>query len=150
MDMNAGSTADVTSSIAHHDRQIGKSILAQFLELGAGESGSFALSEDQSTLFLLSLTTIAENFREVVNNDLIKELVDMNFDMGPDDTYPQLKYGKIGAVKYTDLSTTIASLISSGAISSDFELENHIRTVFDLPKKVEEEEEEMTEDTEAE
>ncbi len=152
MDMNAGSTADVTSSISHHDRQIAKSILAQFLELGAeGKGGSYALSEDQSSLFLLSLTTIAENIREIVNKQLIKELVDLNFVLQPNETYPQLKYGKIGTVQYKELADTLSTLLSSGALSIDEDLEDHIRSIFDLPKKVEEEgAEDMDETEEAE
>lgn len=136
----------MTTSIAHHDRQIAKSILAQFLELGAGEGGSYALSEDQSSLFLLSLTTIAESIREIVNKNLIKELVDLNFSLDENETYPQLKYGKIGTIKYKELADTLSTLISSGALSPDEDLEDHIRSLFDLPKKSEEDGEDMGDD----
>lgn len=54
MDLKGGAAADASKSIAHHDRQISKSILAQFIDLGAESSGgSYALSEDQSSLFTL-------------------------------------------------------------------------------------------------
>lgn len=79
--MNAGSTSDVEKSIAHHNREISKNILAQFLELGTSGGGSYALSEDQSSLFLLSLSSIASQICEQINRELIPELVDMNFNM---------------------------------------------------------------------
>ena len=82
MDLKGGATSDPSKSIAHHDRQIAKSILAQFIDLGAESSGgSYALSEDQSSLFTLGLTAIANEFAEVVNQDIISQLVAYNFDI---------------------------------------------------------------------
>ena len=51
-DMMAKTLRDPKESIMHHNREIVKGVLATFLELGASDSGSRALSEDQSGLFL--------------------------------------------------------------------------------------------------
>lgn len=85
--------------------------MAQFLELGATSGGSYALSEDQSSLFLLGLGAAANFFAEVVYQDIIKELVDLNFNLIPGQTYPYLKYSKLGDVKYAELATTISTLV---------------------------------------
>ena len=55
-DLKAGTQSKMEESIAHHNREISKNILAQFLELWATGGGSYALSEDQSDLFLISLS----------------------------------------------------------------------------------------------
>ena len=65
MDMMAHSVRDVNPSIMHHNREISKSVLAQFLELGAstgsgGTGGSHALSKDHSELFLQAEEAVAE------------------------------------------------------------------------------------------
>jgi len=52
--------------INHHDRQISKAFLAQFLELGAQKSGSYALSQDQTRLFTLGLEYITTH--GIINN----------------------------------------------------------------------------------
>src|SRR5215210_6391716 len=79
-DMMAKSTRDLSPMIDHHNREIMKSVLAQFLELGATQgSGSRALSEDHSDMFLQSLETVAQGVADTINKDAIKELVDLNF-----------------------------------------------------------------------
>lgn len=146
--MGSGSVVDCEKSIAHHNREIAKNILAQFLELGAGEGGSYALSEDQSSLFMLSLTAIAKQIAEKLNRELIPELVDLNFDIAENQSYPKICFNKLGEVDYTKLSSALSTLASAGMITPDEDLEDHIRKVFDLPKKSEEENEgeEMPED----
>jgi hypothetical protein len=85
MDMMAGTTRDPQNSIAHHDRQIMKAVLAQFLELGSAGAtnsggGSHALSKDHSDLFLQSIESIARSFASAMNKYAIRQLVDLNFD----------------------------------------------------------------------
>ncbi len=88
---------DLDKSIQMHKRDIFLSGLAQFLMLGSGDTGSYALSEDQSSLFLLSLVKIANQIASVINEHVIKEMVDFNFEVLE---YPKLKFQKIGSVEY--------------------------------------------------
>jgi hypothetical protein len=64
-DMMSDKTRDPQNSLAHHNREIMKSVLAQFLELGAtgatGSGGSRALSEDHSDLFLQATESYARS-----------------------------------------------------------------------------------------
>lgn len=138
-DLKAGTQSKMEESIAHHNREISKNILAQFLELWATGGGSYALSEDQSDLFLISLSAIARQIAETLNRDLIKQLVDLNFTLWENQTYPKLKFNKLWDVDYTKLSSSLATLAGAGVIKPDNDLEDHIRTVFDLPKRLDEE-----------
>jgi len=138
--MGAWTTANVQESIMHHNREISKNILAQFLELGASGGWSYALSEDQQSLFMLSLSSIAKQIAEQINREIIPELVELNFDIKENQVYPKLCFNRLGEVAYDKLSSSIATLAGAGIITPDEELEEHIRKVFDLPKKMEEEE----------
>lgn len=109
--------------------------MAQFLELGDTQSGSKALSEDQSDLFLLSLGAVAKQIADTVNRFLIPQLVDYNFDGVT--TYPELKFEKIGSVDYQKIATILSTLASSEIIHPDEDLEDHIREMLDLPARME-------------
>lgn len=144
MDMKAQTTRDPANSIGHHNREITKSVLAQFLELGATDSGSRALSEDQSSLFLLSLETVANNICDVINRFAIKQLIDMNYDGVQ--YYPTLEYAGISRVDVAKLSSAYEVLTRSGGIKSQGEDERYLREIMGLPERDIEEDETPTEE----
>jgi phage gp29-like protein len=132
VEMKAQAIKDAEPMISHHDRQITKNVLAQFLELGSsGGSGSRALSEDHSDLFLLSEEAVAKHIQEVVQKDLIKELVDYNFTV---DCYPELHHGQIGIVDYQKLSASLQQLSGAKMITTNYELEKYLRKTMKLPE----------------
>ena len=132
-DTRAGQSTDLFESINHHNREISKNVLAQFLELGNTSSGSRSLWESQSALFLLALESVAKNIADTFNRSLIPELVNLNFDT---DIYPELKFQKLQPVDYEKLSNALSSLANSEIITPDSDLEAHIRKVLDLPQKI--------------
>lgn len=136
MDMKAKSTRDVVPSIKHHNRQIFISVLAQFLDLGGSDKGSYALSKDQSSFFLLAEQSIANQICDVMNNYAIRELVDLNYDV---EEYPKLAVDQIAQVDVEKYSKALVELINAGVVGSDDNLEQYTRNVLDLPEKVEEE-----------
>lgn len=143
-DMGGSKVVDTEKSINHHNGQIVQNILAGFLELGkAGNGGSYALSEDQSSLFLLSLTALANQVCGTFNRHIIPELVDLNFDLVEGQRYPQLTFQKLGEVKYSEFATSLSTLTGAGLLTPDSETEEHVRKLYDLPKKAESENEEM-------
>lgn len=144
-DLQAGNTSDMWKSIDHHNREIAKNVLAQFLELGNTESGSRALSEDQSDFFLLSLEALANLIEEVHNRFLIHELVDLNFTVTE---YPKLRHKKLGSVDYGTISNVLSTLVGAGIIEADDDLEDWARKTIDAPAKMIEEEPEEEEETE--
>jgi hypothetical protein len=93
------------------------------------------LSEDQSDLFLLGLTAVANYISDIFNRYVIPELVDLNFDV---QEYPHLKFNKLGNIDFARVSTAISTLAQGGIIKADDRLETHIRDLFDLPSREEE------------
>lgn len=78
------------------------------MELGDTQSGSKALSEDQSDLFLLSLGAVVKQIADTMNRFVIPELVDMNFEGVK--SYPKLKFEKLGSVDYQKIATILSTL----------------------------------------
>lgn len=135
MDMKAQTTKEVIPTLQYLDRQITRSVLAQFLELGSqkGGGGSKALSADHSQLFEKSLQSVANTILSTVQNQLIKQLCDLNFTNLPNG-YPKLTFGTIGDDDTEALSTAVAALMTAGALTPDADLENDLRTKMRLPE----------------
>lgn len=131
--MKASQGTNLFESIKHHNREIAKNILAQFLELGDTESGSKALSEDQSDLFLVSLTAVANAIRDTVNRYLIPEIVDFNFNGVKE--YPKLSFEKLGSIDYEKFANILSSLTSAELLTKDEDLEDYLRTALNLPAR---------------
>jgi hypothetical protein len=143
LDMKANSTKDVIPSIQYHDRQIQISVLAQFLSLGGSEaSGSRAVSADHSKLFLLSEEATAKNIQSTLQEQLIRQICDLNFTKEQlKNGYPKLTFSKIGDEDTTALADSVQKLMSAGAITYDPYVEDYIRKLLrlpDLPEEVKE------------
>jgi hypothetical protein len=130
-------SSSIDTSIQHHNTQIALNILAQFLTLGSGSTGSFALSKDQSGFFLLGLRQIANYMANILNESLVKELVNLNF--GPQEKYPKLVFGNIGKIETQETANALKVLIESGLIKPDAKMEVWVRKTFGLPEKTLEE-----------
>jgi hypothetical protein len=131
IDMKAGSIKDPQEAIKHHDTQIVKSVMAQFLNLGTVNTGSYSLSANQSELFLLSEQSIAKQIRDAVQKYVVERLVDMNF---VTEKYPTIEHEKIGTIDYTKLSTAVSALVSSQLLTPDVETEKQLRKIMGLPE----------------
>lgn len=135
MEMKAGGTRDPQNSINHHNKEILQSVLAQFLELGQTSSGggSRALSEDHSDLFLKAIESIANAFVSEINNNLIPELVDMNFNDVK--VYPKLDFSGITRVDVSAIGTAYGALVTAGAIKPTEADQQYLRALLGLPAR---------------
>lgn len=132
LDTHANTLKESKDMIDHHDRQIVKGFLAQFIDLGAHAGGSYALSEDQSQLFLLGLEYVAKLIQEEMNK-AIKELCDLNFPNLSEDEYPTLEYGAIGQIDFDKLSTSLQRLQQSSFVTPTIEVEKYLLNSMKLP-----------------
>jgi len=144
-DMMAKTTRDPSSSIAHHNREILKSVLAQFLDLGSGAegaTGSRAVSQDHSELFLQAVSAVADTIANAFNKQAIRELVDLNFDNV--ETYPELTYTKLAKEDVASISAAYQTLSTAGAIVPTDNDEQHFRKMLGLPDRDPDEDEGRT------
>jgi len=141
--------ADFIPLIKHHDSMMTMSFLTQFLNLGQeGRGGSFALSSDQSTLFLLSIMVLLEEIAGVFNEQVIPQLIDWNFGTGK---YPQLVFTPFSDTARNAIMNTFQNVLSARfpGVTQEFVLElekevaNHLGLEVDydeVEKRLEEEE----------
>lgn len=132
LDMKANSIKDVKEMVLHHDRQIMKSVLGTFMELGSqGGSGSYNLSEVLVNFFYLSeeyfARLIVEEFQKAIN-----ELIDLNF--GKRKQYPTLEHGDFTAVNIEQMANALKSLSDANLIIPDDGIERKMRKIMHLPE----------------
>ncbi len=113
------------------DRQIQQNILAQFMSLGTTDVGSYALSNDQSRVFLMSLQAHARSICDVFNRKTLRPLVDYNYrDVA---IYPQLVTQRIHAYNFMDVVVALADLVNSGVIPVTHILEDYVYDLLGIP-----------------
>lgn len=135
LDLKSSTTKGVQEMLEHHTREILKSVLAQFIELGSKSVGSYALAKEQSSVFLSALDASAKSIEDEVNKE-IKKLVDYNWTV---EKYPKLTHSDLGTKDIKELAEAIQTLTMAGAIIPDSELEDYLRKTLKLPEKPEEE-----------
>lgn len=133
MQMGSRVGTNALPSIQHHNEQIVVNILAQFLTLGSTQTGARALGDSFKDLFLLSLQSVAIYTEDILNRDAIKPLVDLNYNT---DKYPKLKASSIREPGFSSMAEAVNKLVSSGSLTNDEAMENHIREVGKLPAKM--------------
>lgn len=108
--------------IQHHDSLMSRAFLTQFMNLGQeGSGGSFALSKDQSNLFLMSIMSLLEDIAEVFNTQVIPQLIDWNFGTKK---YPKLIFSPFSDTIRSAIMDTFKSLMTARfpQISPEFAL----------------------------
>lgn len=132
MDMKAKTTTDILPSLNYHNRAILQSVLAQFLDIGSsGSSGSYSASQDQASLFIMSLETIAKEVAERINQSVVKNICLLN---GIErEKYPMVTYDRIGQDAIETFSKALNQLFTSGAITPGPEVEGYLRKLLHLP-----------------
>jgi len=130
----SGTVRDIMPSIDHHNKAIAESVLADFIDLGSGDKGSFALSRDKSSFFLMALGAMGKNICDTTNQYAIKPLVDYNFNVK---LYPRLEVLGLETRETMAYAKAVTDLMGAGGITSDLETENALREMLHLPPKPE-------------
>lgn len=128
-----GTLPDADKPIRYHDEQIGKAVLANFLNLGGDNStGSYALGDTFADFFTLSLQSVGLNIAAIANAHIVEDIVDLNW--GPDAPSPRLVFDEIGT-RHPVTAQAIYQLVQVGAIRMDDPLEEYLRTAWGLPAR---------------
>jgi hypothetical protein len=126
-----GTLPDVEKQVRYQDEQIGRSVLAHFLNLGT-QTGSWALGTTFMDFFVMSLETVAQEIRDTANMHVVEDLVDWNW--GEEELAPRSEFLEIGS-RQAPTAAAIQALIAAGAIFPDPDLDAFVRQIFDLPPK---------------
>jgi len=127
-----GRLLDPQEAIEHHDLRIVRSMIAEFVAMGAGSTGSLAMHRDKTSYLLLALGGIANYICETVSKHLIRQWVDYNW---PGLTaYPRLRYSRLEQRDVAVFADAVEKLAKSGALTADPTLEEEARSLLSLPR----------------
>lgn len=130
---------DALNSIEHHDVRILRSILAEFLAMGADSTGSLAMHRDKSSFFIMALKAIGQLITDTMTTHLIRPWVDFNWNVKG--VYPEVQHSRLETRDTALLAEAISKLVTAGVVRPDDDLEDEIRVDLDLPERMEPEEE---------
>lgn len=130
MSSEGGAKIDTDRIINRHTRKMASSILAQFITLGDGK-GSYALSENQTDLFLKAIESILEIISQSLTRQLLPQLWELNgFDP---EMMPTIRAGKIAPEDLVAFGEFISKISGAGIMINDRETEEFIREKSGLP-----------------
>ena len=133
---------DTNQIVDRYDRRIAMSILGQFIMLGMGNVGSFALSQVQQDIFLLAVTGWLRSIADVLNRYAIPRLMDLNG--YPPELAPEFRYAEIRQPDLQHLGAFLQQVTQAGLLTPDDEVENRLREIAKLPLKEEDPDEAPT------
>lgn len=133
--VSSSGTRDINTGevIIRYQQAMARSVMADFVMLGANDRGSFALSQSKSDLFLRALEGYADAISSQLSRKLIPCLWEFNgFD---EDTMPKITRGRVAPVDVDELGQYIQRLALSGVdLFPDENLDKHLRDVAGLPE----------------
>lgn len=134
LEINANNfdATQVQSAIDAENMEMVNAFLANFLLLGQQGSGSYALSTDLSDFFLSAIEHVAEIICEVFNDQIIPELIKLNY--GPQEEYPKMICTGISDRAGKEFAEVLQILGSAKAIIPDDKLEEYVRDKYGLPE----------------
>jgi hypothetical protein len=112
--------------------QIARSILLQFMNLGANGTGSYAQSVDQSGFFLMALKAVGDSICDTINRYAIPQMVDYNWDVKK---YPKLTMSGLEKWEILSYASAVAQLVNVGALGADEGIEDELRRLLKFPPR---------------
>jgi hypothetical protein len=127
----SGSGTDIMASVSFLRSQIQQVLFAQFMELGAGKTGSFGMAASKIDLMLLAMQGVANDIINVATSQLIIPMVERNF--GVQDEYPIMTCEDLNQMTGQALAEMVGPLLTSQAVTGDSDLEQFLRKAAQLP-----------------
>lgn len=119
LDMSGQGSGQFMEAMRYLDGMMSQSVLGGWMDLAGAASqsgaGSYALSADQSGLFLQSRHGSARELTSTVNYQIIRQLVRVNF--GPKAPVPLLKIEKIGSDQVAKAMELLSALGASQTLN---------------------------------
>lgn len=122
---------DTTKIKEDYKVNILQTVLAQFIQLGMGQTGSFALASSQTELFAVALGSFMDSITSVFNRFGIPRLMKVNG--FPSDTWPELVHGDIESPPLAEIGAYIQALASAGQLPEDEAIQRKLLEIANLP-----------------
>lgn len=119
---------DTNEVIDRWDKRIAMSMLGQFIMLGMDKTGSYALSDNQSDIFMLSLVGWIENIAETINRFAVNPLIELNPDFADLENRPRIEPIRPMPPNLNELGNYVFKIAKAGLLDpNDQELANFMR-----------------------
>jgi len=126
-----GPAIELGEVIARHQKDFARVMLMDFIMLGAGDGGSFAMIKDKSAMYLAALNTFLSRIAATINRQAVKRLFDLNSFPEGSGT-PTVFFDKLAKVDMQDFSEMVSRLFNAGTVTYDLETENQVRRTIGL------------------
>lgn len=130
--LGSGGTISALESIKYHDWSMLFGTLTQFLGMGDGQGGSFAMHADKTSFFLMAELGISNEILEPFNDDLLPQWTLYNY--GPDVRPPTLTHSRLDRRDAKAVADALKALVPEGIITLDPGLEREMRALLELPE----------------
>jgi hypothetical protein len=127
-----GNANAIMASIEHHDWHILRSVIAEFIGMGTGSTGSRAMHRDKTSFFLMALEAVSDNIREAMTAYLLRPWVAYNWNVK---NFPRMRYSKLDTRDTAALAQSVNQLVSVGALTAGEDTERELRAQLDLPEE---------------
>lgn len=127
---STGGTADLMTSVEHHNAMIARTALAGFMSQGEQKHGSYGMGSRLTDFFSNALESVADDTCNDLNLRVIKPLCDLNFPM-QGRRYPHLSVANISDVDVKELTEALKTL--GPHITPEDDLEDTLRKLLNLP-----------------
>jgi phage gp29-like protein len=130
--VSRGNANAIMASIDHHDLRILRAVIAEFVAMGSGSTGSLAMHKDKTGFFLMALEATSDNIAETITAYLLKRWVDYNWRVTE---YPRMKYSRLDTRDTAQLAQAVNQLMSVKALTAGEDTERELRVLLDLPEE---------------
>lgn len=127
-------TGEFDKAIQYYDRAISRALLMPSGLGIADESapGSLARSQVHFDLWLWIMLDLRKTTEELINEQIIKELVDYNYQVTD---YPKFKFNPVDEAEKVELAKLWLEAIKGNAVHPDSDDELHLRTILKFPER---------------
>jgi hypothetical protein len=108
-----------------------QSVLAQFIQLGMSNVGSFALASTQTDLFAVALGAYLNTIASVINRFGVSRLMALNGVKS--DLWPELVHGDIESPPLAEIGSYVQALAGAGQLPEDDAIKRKLLEIAKLP-----------------
>ena len=109
-----------------------QSTMAQFIQLGVNNVGSFALASSQTNLFSVALGAYLDVITETFNHHAISRLMYLN--QIDSELWPKLVHGDVESPPLEEIGKYIVALAKAGKLPEDDALDRKLLEIANLPQ----------------
>ena len=130
---STGKTADTNPIIDRLERNLARAFLADWMFLGSGTTGSWALASTKTNLFAQAIGGFLTSVVELFNDKAIPQLMRLNGIENPD-LFPTIRHSDFEELPIDEVIAPLVSAVGQGLITPDDQLEQWIRESAGWPE----------------